>query len=193
MKLGIFGGTFNPPHLGHLIVAESVREQAGLDTVLFIPSANPPNKSGQFVARAADRLHMTQIAVEGNPAFAVSEIETRRGGISYTVDTVSEIAAANAGAELFLIMGNDNLMEFESWKSPDAIVAKSTLVAVGRQGFARSDLRTKYERLALHMTVPQIAISGTEVRRRVRMGRSIRYLVPPAVEEFIVRTGLYRN
>lgn len=192
MKLGIFGGTFNPPHLGHLIVAESVRDQLNLEKLLFIPSANPPNKRAESLLPAAERLAMTRMSIEGNPAFEVSDIEAARGGISYTVDTVSALSAMFPHAALHLLIGADNLLEFETWKSPEEILAKVDLVAMTRPGFELEKTRAKFARQASFVKVPQIAISGTDIRRRVKMGRSIRYLVPRAVEEYIKRNGLYR-
>lgn len=192
MNFGIFGGTFNPPHLGHLIVAESVRDQLKLAKVLFIPSANPPNKHGDALVPVGDRLVMTRLAVEGNPAFEVSDLEAVRGGTSYTVDTVSALSAKFPNASLQLIIGADNLEEFETWKSPEEILTKVDLAAMTRPGFELQKIRSRFAKQAKFVKVPQIAISGTEIRRRVKMGRSIRYLVPRAVEDYIVRTGLYR-
>ena len=192
MKLGIFGGTFNPPHLGHLIVAECVRDQLQLDRVLFIPSATPPNKRPESFVPAADRLAMTRMAIERNAAFEVSDLEAARGGISYTVDTVTALGAMFPRASLHLLIGADNLIEFETWKSPDEILTMVDLVAMARPGFEVEKTRAKYARQASYVKVPQIAISGTEIRRRVKMGRSIRYLVPREVEEYIRRHGLYR-
>jgi nicotinate-nucleotide adenylyltransferase len=193
MKIGIFGGTFNPPHLGHLIVAESVCEQLRCDTILFIPSANPPNKSETSVAAAADRLHMTRSAVEGNSRFAVSDIEAQRGGLSYTIDTVMALADIYTKASLSLIIGADNLLEFQTWKSPDEILSHVTLVAMTRPGYAVPQDHGKFSKIATFVNVPQINISGTEIRRKIKMGRSIRYLVPNVVEEYIRQRGLYKE
>src|SRR5262245_40473876 len=121
MKLAVFGGTFNPPHVGHMIVAESVRDQLQFDEMLFIPSSTPPNKRDGTVAPGPDRLAMTKLAVEGNAAFEVSDIELRRGGISYSIDTLAAIAELRPDAELSMVIGADNLMEFETWKSPERI------------------------------------------------------------------------
>src|SRR5438105_483417 len=110
MKLGIFGGTFNPPHIGHLIVAESVRDQLQLDKILFIPSANPPNKHDRSVASSPERMQMTRLAIQGNDRFEVSDIETKRGGISYTIDTVNSLVEMFPKAAISLIIGADNLL-----------------------------------------------------------------------------------
>ena len=193
MKLGIFGGSFNPPHIGHLIVAESVRDQLQFEKILFIPSANPPNKHDRSVAPAMDRLQMTRLAVQGNSDFDVSDIEAQRGGISYTIDTVTALAALYPKANISLIIGTDNLLEFQTWKSPDEILSKVDLVAMTRPGFSTQADHGKLSKFVTFVNVPQIGISGTEIRRRVKTGRTIRYLVPQAVQEFIVKRGLYRE
>ncbi|HTK81867.1 MAG TPA: nicotinate-nucleotide adenylyltransferase [Bacteroidota bacterium] len=193
MKLGIFGGSFNPPHVGHLIVAESVRDQMQFDRIIFIPSANPPNKHDRTMAPAADRLQMTRLAVEGNNHFEVSDIETQRGGISYTIDTVTSLVGLHPNGDLSLIIGADNLLEFQTWKSPDEILSKVNLVAMSRPGFSPHDQHGKYARFVSFVNVPQIGISGTEIRRRVKSGRTIRYMVPPSVHEYIARRGLYKD
>lgn len=193
MKLGIFGGAFNPPHIGHLIVAESVRDQLQFEKILFVPSANPPNKHDRSVAPAADRLHMTGLAVQGNNAFALSDIETQRGGISYTIDTVNTLIAQHPKARLSLIIGADNLLEFDTWRSPEDILSKVDLVAMTRPGFTLEGDNRRFSKFVTFVHVPQIGISGTEIRRKVKMGRTIRYLVPQAVQEFIIRRNLYRE
>ncbi len=193
MKLGIFGGTFNPPHIGHLIVAESVRDQLQYDKILFIPSANPPNKHDHSIASAPERLHMTRLAIQGNNNFELSDIETKRGGISYTIDTVRSLVELYPDASLSLIIGADNLLEFQTWKSPDAILSEVELVAMTRPGFTAQPQLARFSKLVTFVHVPYVAVSGTEIRLRIKMGRSIRYLVTQAVEEYILRRRLYRE
>jgi nicotinate-nucleotide adenylyltransferase len=196
VKIGIFGGTFNPPHVGHLIVIESVQDQERFDTVLFVPSASPPNKQAGVqdgtLAPAADRLKMVQLATHGNPKFEVSDLEVRRAGPSFTIDTVDALAALYPDASLSLIIGSDNLLEFHTWKSPKEITAKAGLVVMSRPGFDLRQASPEFSRLAKVMNVPQVGISGTDIRRRVKLGRSIRYLVPKSVEDFIRHANLYR-
>ncbi len=192
MKLGIFGGTFNPPHIGHLIVAECVCDQLQLDRTLFIPSATPPNKRDGSVAPGNERLVMTKMAIDGNQSFEASDIELTRGGVSYSVDTLSALAEMYPKAHLMLIIGADNLIEFETWKSPEKILSKADLVVVTRPGFDAQAQGGEFGKRATFVKVPQIGISGTDIRRRIKMGKSIRYLVPRPVEEYIVRSGLYR-
>ena len=193
MTIGIFGGSFNPPHAGHLIVLESVRDQLQLDRVLFIPSAQPPNKLDASLASPLARLEMTRLALQGNPCFEPSEIEIRRPGVSYTIDTVSELAGLNPAATLMVIIGVDNLMEFQSWKSPEEILARADLIVMNRPGYGTQQAESRFSRRARFVNVPQIGISGTDIRRRVKLGRSIRYLVPAAVEDYIKLKRLYRD
>jgi nicotinate-nucleotide adenylyltransferase len=192
MNIGIFGGSFNPPHMGHLIVIESVRDQERFDSIVFVPSASPPNKHDVALAPAADRLKMTQLAVEGNPAFVASDIEIRRPGLSFTVDTIDALSALYAGHSLSLIIGSDNLLDFHTWKSPKEILAKASLVVMNRPGFDLRQAHPEYTRLAKVVNVPQVGVSGTDIRRRIKLGRSVRYLVPKNVEDFLRYRDLYR-
>jgi nicotinate-nucleotide adenylyltransferase len=191
MKIGLFGGTFNPPHTGHLIVVESVRDQLRLDKVLFIPSAQPPNKRDPAIAPAHDRLQMTLFAVETNSDFEVSDVEVNRGGMSYSIDTVLALGALHPSDELSLIIGSDNLLEFDTWKDPTEILARVDLVAMSRPGTPIPDAKNKFVRAARFVNVPSIGISSTDIRRRVKLGRSIRYLVPRSVEDYIYSRHLY--
>lgn len=191
MKIGIFGGTFNPPHVGHLIVVESVREQLHFDKIVFIPSANPPNKRDTVLAPARKRLEMTHLAVADNQLFEVSDIEVCREGLSYTIDTVRALSGIYRNDSLTLIIGSDNLLELQSWKSPDEILATVDLAVMGRPGAAVQGAKQEYARRATFVNVPQIGISGTDIRRRLKLKRSIRYLVPPRVEEYIHHENLY--
>ena len=192
MRLGIFGGTFNPPHIGHLIVIENVRDQLHFDKVLLIPSANPPHKQDSSLASALDRYEMTKLAIQENTALEVSPLEIERRGPSYTIDTLSALAALYPKTDLTLVIGNDNFIEFGTWKSPDEILAMADLVVMNRSGFAMPDTKNEFSKSARFVTVPQIGISGSDIRLRVKMGRSIRYLVQRPVEEFIRYKGLYR-
>lgn len=193
MKIGIFGGSFNPPHMGHLIVIESVRDQLQFDRIIFVPSANPPNKRNVILAPAEKRLEMTGLATGDHPDFAVSDIEVRRDGLSYTIDTIRMMKSLHPGDALSLILGSDNVLEFSTWKSPEEIIDLVELVAMGRPGAEIRSAGRNFARFAKFVTVPQIGISGTDIRRRVKLNRSIRYLVPARVEEYIHRNGLYRD
>lgn len=192
MSIAVYGGTFNPPHCGHLIVAESVAETLRLDRVIFVPTNRPPHKGTQGLAPAADRLAMTKLAVVGNDRFEASDIEVARGGLSYTIDTLRAVAEGHPGTRLKLLIGADNLFDFEGWKSPLDILEIADLLVMTRPGYDAQKTRPGFPPHASLVTVPQIGISGTDIRRRVKFRQSIRYLVPPAIEEYIRRRGLYR-
>ncbi len=193
MKIGIYGGTFDPPHLGHLIVAEYVRATLGLDRIVFVPVATAPHKQGQQVTEGRHRLAMLELAVAGNPAFVVSDEEIRRGGVSYTVDTLAALRAAEPGAEFFVLIGADNALEFDSWKDPGGIRAGARIVVMHRPGVAL-DEEALAEKIpgAVVVRVPGIEIAAREIRRSVAKGRSIRYRVPDVVRAYVLENGLYR-
>lgn len=193
MKIGLFGGTFNPPHIGHLIVIESLRDTLKFDKIFFIPSAQPPNKPNISHAPPRMRYEMTQLAVKGNINFEVSDIEIQRQGPSYTIDTLEKLITCFPKANFSLIIGADNLLEFEMWRSPEEIATKANLVVMSRPDFSIHNVKSKYTRYAQFQNVPSIGISSTDIRRRVKMGRSIRYLVPLTVEQYIFNKGLYKE
>jgi len=193
MNIGIYGGTFNPPHVGHLIAIESVRDQLHLDKVLFIPSAQPPNKFGSSLAPADDRLQMITLAIADTREFEVSDLEVRRHGISYTIDTIRALEGLHPGAGFSLIIGSDNFLEFQSWKSPKEILDRVQLVVMNRPGFVLPPTKNEFSKFSTFVKVPQINISSSEIRRRVKMRHSIRYLVPKQVEDYILRKNLYRD
>lgn len=206
MRIGIYGGSFNPVHLGHLIAAECCREQAQLDRVLFMPAATPPHKQGQLLADAADRVAMLTLAVGGHEAFAVSTIEVDRGGVSYTVDTLAVLAERHPHDTLALLLGPDALAQLPTWREPRTIADRCELVAVERErlddvaAIARdvglADLLGQ-ERLAAliaaRVRMPAIGVRASDLRAAVAAGTSIRYRTPRAVEAFIMSHGLYRD
>ena len=188
MKLGIFGGTFDPIHLGHLRAAETAREAAGLDQVAFLPAARSPYK-GDPVSPALDRYAMVALATAGHDAFVAADLELQREPPSYTVDTVRALRQARPEDVLFLIVGSDTVAELPGWRESARIFAECTVVAVARPGEpaptgAGSDV--------MWVEGPALPVSATEVRRRVLDGRSIRFLVPDAVADYIAKRGLYR-
>jgi nicotinate-nucleotide adenylyltransferase len=192
MNIGVFGGTFDPPHTGHLIVAEHVRETFGLVKVHFVPSSVPPHKQQMDIVEAHHRLEMLQCAVQGNRFFDVSEVEIQRGGVSFTIETLQEFKRRFPDDVLYLLMGMDNLVEFHTWKMPGGILDLAVVVVMTRPNVDLTTVdATLRERIQV-CVVPEIAISSTEIRRRVKEGRSIRYLVPAAVESYIIRNHLYR-
>lgn len=189
-RIGVFGGSFDPPHMGHLQLAECAREQLRLDEVRFVPAGRPPHKLRDRMSPAGVRLQMTRLAIRGNPAFRVSTQELERGGASFTVDTLRAIAAAERGARLFLLVGADSLDDMPRWREPAAIRRLATVAVAGRSG-ARS--RPRRGGSAVWIEFPWNDLSSTLVRRRARAGRSLRYLVPDAVARYIARHRLYRS
>lgn len=189
MRIGIFGGTFDPPHVGHLLVASDVHAALELDRLILVPSADPPHKQGRVVATAEQRLEMTRAAVRGDPRFEVDDVELRRSGASYSVDTLREMRERHAGAELFFVIGVDQMREMHSWREPHEVARLACLSVVTRDGDAPDEGGPFPHRL-VHVT--RIDLSATDIRRRVREGASIRYFVPEGVREIIEREGLYR-
>ena len=197
-RIGSLGGTFDPIHMGHLITAEIVRVSAALDEIIFIPAARPPHKENKGEAPAEDRLLMVQCAVEGNPAFSVSDIELRREGPSYTVDTIAALSEQLGDAELFFITGADAMNDLYRWHDPVRLLHSCTFIVAARQGVELDESRlaeqfSPEQRSRIRIVpTPHLEISSTVIRARVRAGRSIRYLVPRAVELYIEERGLYR-
>ncbi|HEY3416296.1 MAG TPA: nicotinate-nucleotide adenylyltransferase [Armatimonadota bacterium] len=193
-RVGILGGTFDPIHFGHLAIAEEARERFALDVVLFIPTGEPPHKPAGR-ASAEVRYRMTELAIADNPAFAASRIEVDRPGRSYTVETLEQLHAQYPQAAFCLIMGADMAIDFPSWRDPEGILARAALIVANRPEYPQQDIldlqtRIGPERLQI-MEGPGLWISSTDLRQRVREGRSIRYLVPSPVVEFICGNGLY--
>ena len=200
MRIGVFGGTFDPVHLGHLILAEQCREQGGLDQVLFIPAARPPNKLDDEITPFLQRLEMLVLAVAGQPAFVVDPLEKERDGPSFTVDTLTELHRRHSGDEFWLMVGSDTLVDLPNWREPARIVELAGLLVVARPGFplpeaeAIAALLPQPGSLRLQfVAAPLIDIASRDLRRRVAAGRSLRYLVPRAVEAYLHDKHLYRS
>ncbi len=204
LRLGLFGGTFDPPHTGHLMVAQSALDFLSLDRLLFLVAGLPPHKLGRELSPPRVRAEMTRAAVAGNPRFEVSELELDREGPSYTVDTLRYFRSTYPKAELFFILGADQLAEFQDWKEPEEIVELASLVAIGRDGVSPHQLLPGGERPGgtksalegievISLPVTRIDVSSTDLRARVRAGHSIRYLVPEGVRRLIETNCLYRS
>ena len=197
-RIGVMGGTFDPIHTGHLVIAEAVREEYSLDEVLFIPAANPPHKQQQQVTPAAHRLAMTRLATGSNPYFRVSSMEIDRQGLSYTLYTMRELVQQYAGAEFFFITGADEMRDIQQWYHIDELLQLCHFVAAARPGCVPDITRIqeafgKLGKARIHeLPTLELEISSTDIRSRVRAGRSIRYLVPAVVEEYIYKEGLYQ-
>lgn len=200
VRLGIFGGSFDPIHYGHLILAECCREQHALDRVWFVPAAVSPHKIGAEPVSAAARCEMLKLAIGGHVPFDICKIEIERGGVSYTVETLARIQQNRSEAELFFLMGADSLADFGSWREPDRICKLAKVVVVSRPGSGDPDFdaihdvvgeKVADEMRSLHVRMPQVEISSSEIRARVAGARSIRFQTPRAVEKYIETNKLY--
>ncbi len=215
-KLGILGGTFNPIHLGHLAAAEEVRDRLKLDRVLFIPSFLPPHKHEEDIPSAVQRLEMVRLAISGDPFFKVSDIEVKRGGKSYTIDTIESLIHSNPGAELYFITGLDSFLDIQSWKDWERLLTLCSFVVLSRPGYLFSNLKKigfmagsredleKLDRRELDQAVVPSGtnriflerislydISSTDIRNRVRRAQTIKYHLPESVEHYIIENKLY--
>ena len=201
MRVGVFGGTFDPIHLGHLIVAEQMREARDLDQVMFVPTRIPPHKIGKSRARPEDRIKMVRLAVADDPAFEASDIELRRDGPSYSIDTIAELKETwGDERRFFFIIGADTLPVLPTWRRPGDLVDQADFLTAARPGYpvdCWKDLSVTFSSKQIHRlkqgcvdTLP-IGISSTEVRRLLAKQNTIRYLVPRAVEDYIYKHGLY--
>jgi nicotinate-nucleotide adenylyltransferase len=197
MHLGIFGGSFDPVHLGHLVLAEQCRAQGALDRVLFVPSARPPHKTDHELTRFDHRVEMLTLAISGNPAFAVDEIEKGRPGPSYTVDTLGMLRQREPAAELWLILGGDSVVDLPKWYEPRRIVELAGLLVAGRPGIVLPDAEEVARSLGVSavrmrtVASPLIEISSRELRHKLAAGKSVRYQIPRAVEAYIDDKRLY--
>ena len=193
MKTGLFGGTFDPIHIGHLIVAETVRSNLGIDRMVFIPVSEPPHKPNKIINPYAVRFEMVKRAIEGYPRFEVSDAELRKGGISYTIDTITSFRHSKEYErdELYLLIGSDNFLELNSWKDPEKLLESVRTLVVQRPGFDIASVVSTYKNMVEFVQAPLIEISASEIRQRVHEGKSIRYWVPARVESFIQSEGLY--
>ena len=218
MKVGIFGGTFNPIHYGHLRAAEEVRENLELDKVLFIPSGKPPLKT-KDIADARHRYEMTGIAIKNNPFFRLSDIEGRLKGKSYTVKTIEGLRALNPETEFYFILGIDAFLDIPNWWQPERLITATHFIIISRPGFRFTDLqmspymkiskailkRLDDKETAMHraklrsnmnavlVRLARIGISSTEIRKLIEQGKSIKYLLPAEVQSYIIKNKLYRN
>ncbi|WP_110953345.1 nicotinate-nucleotide adenylyltransferase [Anaerosinus massiliensis] len=198
-RIGIMGGTFDPIHIGHLVTAEAVRNEYGLDKVLFIPAATPPHKQNQKVTPAIHRYIMTAMATYSNPHFHVSSIELDRPGPSYTIDTIYElIDKFGPQVEIYFITGADAIQEIPTWDRIEELLGLCQFIAATRQGCVPSvdNIKEHFGELGrrrIHrLNTPELEISSTDIRSRIKKGFSIKYIVPESVENYILKEGLYR-
>ncbi len=199
-SIGLMGGTFDPIHYGHLMLAEQVRSSFGLDVIYFVPAGDPPHKEDQPVTRKWLRYQMVMLGIADNPNFLISDCEVKQAEPSYTVRTIEAFKArVSPDCEIYFITGADQIMAIESWKDYQRLLKEITFVGASRPGYRDEELLREIHRLrALHgariryLQVPALAISSSDIRRRVRNLESIKYLLPGAVEQFIMKNGLYR-
>ena len=190
-KVGIFGGTFDPIHLGHLITAQSVKEIRELEKIIFIPAFISPHKSNAVTSSPKDRLNMIKLAIKDIPFFDYSDMEIKMGGVSYTVDTLRELKKQYENLEF--IIGYDNIFSFNTWKDPDEIMKLSTIIVLKRRSSHAPPFKDKYYHQAVFVQTRGIEISATDIRERVKLGKPINFLVPPAVMEYIYKQKLYNE
>jgi nicotinate-nucleotide adenylyltransferase len=218
MRIGIFGGTFNPIHYGHLRAAEEVREKGNLDKILFVPAGNPPLKT-EDIADAVHRYEMVRLAIADNRFFELSDIECRSAGKSYTVNTIEELKRMHSGSDFFFILGIDAFLDLPNWRQPEMLAAFTNFIIISRPDFRFAGLdespyleikggdlkdmddsvaevhltKLKSERDAILLKLTNMDISSTDIRRLIKRGKSIKYLLPPGVQFYIITNGLYKN
>ncbi len=194
MKIGLFGGTFDPIHNGHLIIAEWVRQELELKRLIFIPAGEPPHKQKMPVSSIKHRLAMVHLAVKDNPSFEVSEIETGRVGKSYSIETIRELQNTyDSNSKLFWIIGSDSLIDLPNWYLPEEIVKTAQVVIYPRVNYLTKNADRKYLKNVMILKSPFIEISSSKIRENVKQSKSIRYLTPFSVEKYIYKAGLYKD
>lgn len=200
-KIGVFGGTFDPIHFGHLLLAEQARDEAGLDKVIFIPAGAPPFKQGTDVSETHHRYAMIRLAIEDNKRFEVSDMEIKRKGISYTVTTLDECKKKlGKDSEIYFIVGTDAFLSMEKWVQAERLFKEYPIIVGSRAGSRDEErdrladkLRNEYGAEIIIAFMPKIEISSTDIKSRLHEGRSLKYILPPEVEEYIKEKGLYGN
>lgn len=201
MKIGIFGGSFDPIHMGHLVLAEYIKDELGMDKIIFIPAYESPFKIGKSNADSRHRFNMVKLAAEGNTDFEVSDYELKKSDVSYTVDTLRDFRKHEGREhELYFIAGIDSFLNMEKWKNADELFTEYSFAIGNRPGYKEEELykyadylREKYGSNIEIVKIPQINLSSTAIRNRISAGQSIKYLVAPSVEVYISEHGLYKK
>lgn len=199
-RVGLMGGTFNPVHYGHLVLAEMAKSEAGLNEVWFLPSKNPPHKREQDILKENIRRKLLELSIKDNPDFSICDEELKREGISYTFETLLSLRKSYPLTEFCFIIGADSLFEFESWKNPGIILENAVLIAGSRNLAGKekmegkiSSIKSRYKCLGIKLiSMPEFSISSSEIRERIKEGRDIRYLLPKEAWEYILKENLYR-
>ncbi|MDQ7798406.1 MAG: nicotinate-nucleotide adenylyltransferase [Candidatus Edwardsbacteria bacterium] len=192
-KIGIFGGTFDPIHYGHLIAAQSALEALGLDRLIFVPAGKPPHKCNWKISPPAIRFKMVQLGITGNKHFTVSDIELASQCASYTVESLKKLKKMFPGSELYLLIGLDQALALSTWRKPEEILKICQVVVMSRPGYRTVEVESKWRKETGFLTVPLIEISASDIRGRIFRGASIEYLVPPRVRQYIQQQGLYKD
>lgn len=187
MKFGIFGGSFNPVHLGHLLVSEDIREKLKLDKIIFIPSFDPPHKKNLLPFH--QRYKMLKMAIENNRHLAISDIEKRRCGKSFTVDTLRELKKSYPRVQLYFVMGIDQYIELATWKEPEKLFRYARIVVISRPGFRAQKFK---DQRPIFLDVIKIDIASAQIRKRIRQNLSVRYMLPESVWHYIIKNKLYQ-
>jgi nicotinate-nucleotide adenylyltransferase len=199
MRIGVLGGTFDPIHHGHLSVAEECRHRLKLDRVLFLPAGDPPHKRGKKITQAKHRVAMVEMAIASNPAFALSRIDVDRPGPSYTIGALDELRARHPDAKLWFLMGGDSLADLLTWHHPERLIELARVAATNRPGAPKPDPKALDPKLPGAskridvVDIPWLDISGSGLRQRVARGQPIKYLLPEAVERYVLENDLYRR
>ncbi len=189
-RIAILGGTFNPIHVGHLTIAEMVREEFGLDKVIFVPCDLPPHKNSKGVITARERLQMIRLAIKDNPYFEASDFEIKRGGKSYSIDTVRFFKDQYPkGTKIFFIIGGDHLATLHTWKRIEEVIRIVSFVAVYRPGFQEKESKIRVKSIV----IPGVHTSSSHIRERIRRGKSVKYLVPENVIRYIEKKNIYNK
>ena len=198
MRIGIFGGTFDPVHYGHLLLAEQCREQCNLEEIWLTPAGSPPHKESKGISTGKQRREMLDFAIAGHPAFVVKDLELHREGPSYTVETLRQLKASHPEHEFFLIVGADSVRDLHTWREPELILELATLIGVNRPNISLPDLTELTHKFGdlvrskiLWATMPGMDISSTDIRKRILENKSVRFMTPRAVEVYIHNNRLY--
>ncbi len=198
MRIGIFGGTFDPVHIAHLLLAEQCREQCDLDEVWFVPAGSPPHKENNEISTGKQRREMLDFAIAGHPNFVVKDLELHREGPSYTIETLRQLKATHPDDKFFLIVGADSVRDLHTWHEPEAILEMVTLIRANRPNISLPDMTELTQTFSeaalskiLWVAIPGIEISSTDIRKRVRDNKSVRFMTPRSVEVYIHNNRLY--
>jgi len=195
MRICLYGGTFDPPHNGHMAIAEQCRKNLNIDRILFIPAFLAPHKTNVKISSAKDRLAMLRLAIQPYPGLEISELEIDRKGISYSIDTIIQIKKALSlnSENLYFLIGADSLAELHTWRQPERILDESRVVVAGRPHYSMDDVPVDYRNRVEILSNPLMDISSTEIRQKVERHESVRYLIPESVADYINIHKLYRT